>query len=361
VGTRSFISVIAVAVGAIVFALVAAKRDEAQNNEMNVQFHGFQDTRGVTVLTPTVDLSQDFTDRTSLRLNYGLDTISAASDSCVRCHRDGIGSHRQVVGLSGTRTYGDTKLSFGGDYSKENFYRATTGFASVSRDLAKGNTTIAGGYSFSLNQPTLHPMPTVENQHQNNGYVSITQTLTKTTIAQASIELEHLSGYLDNPYLRADVDGNLVLGHVPDARTRQTYSIRLRQALPSDTYLQVDYRRYTDDWQVTSNTIYAGISHHLSAKLLLNLSYRRYGQTGAYFWAPSYTGIPQYYTADFRLEPFNSNDYIGRIEITPKGSWLWLPEGTGLTVQYERYQADNGFEAGIISTGLRIPIKVFGK
>ena len=37
------------------FSLVAA-RNWAQNNEMNVQFHGFQDVRGVTVLSPTVDL-----------------------------------------------------------------------------------------------------------------------------------------------------------------------------------------------------------------------------------------------------------------------------------------------------------------
>jgi hypothetical protein len=45
--------------------------------------------------------------------------------------------------------------------------------------------------------------------------------------------------------------------------------------------------------------------------------------------------------------------------ITPKGPWLWLPEGSGLTVQYERYQADNGFQAAIFSTGLRVPIKIF--
>ena len=41
-------------------------RNWAQNNELNIQFHGFDDARGVTVLSPTVDLSQDYTDRTSL-------------------------------------------------------------------------------------------------------------------------------------------------------------------------------------------------------------------------------------------------------------------------------------------------------
>jgi hypothetical protein len=358
VNTRSFLSLALLAAAAVVFSLVAPL-NWAQNNEMNVQFHGFQDTRGVTVLSPAVDLTQDFTERTSLRLNYGLDAISAASDSCVRCHRNGVNSHRQVFGLSATRKYGETKLTIGGAYSQENFYRATTGLTSVSRDLRNGNTTIAGGFSFSLNQPTLHPLPDSANQYQSGGFTSLTQTLSKTTIAQAGYEIGHFSGYQNNPFLRTSVNGVLELGQVPDSRTRQTLSARLRQALPADTYLEADYRYYFDDWQVKSNTVSAGVSHRFGPTLLLNFAYRRYDQTGSFFWASQYTGSPQYYTADFRLEPFNSNDYSGLIAITPKGQWWWLPEGAGLTVQYERYQADNGFQAAIISTGLRVPIKIF--
>jgi Protein of unknown function (DUF3570) len=345
---------------AITFSLVAP-RNWAQNNELNVQVHGFQDTRGVTVLSPTVDLTQDFTERTSLRINYGLDAISAASDSCARCHRDGVNSHRQVFGLSETQKYGAVKLTVGGAFSKENFYRATTGLTSVSRDLANGNTTVAGGFSFSLNQPTLHPLPESANQYQSGGFASVTQTVSKTSIVQAGYELEHLNGYQNNPYLRANVGGILVLGEVPDARTRQTVSVRLRQALPADTYLEADYRRYFDDWQVKSNTVNLGVSHHFSAALLLNFAYRRYDQTGAFFWAPQYAGTPQYYTTDFRLEPFSSNNYSGRAVITPNAHWWWLPEGSGLTIQYDRYQADNGFHAAVVSTGLRIPLKVVNR
>ena len=125
---RSFVSSSLILAAAVALSLVA-QRNWAQNNEMNIQFHAFQDTRGVTVLSPTVDLTQDFTERTSLRINYGLDAISAASDSCVRCHRDGVNSHRQAFGLSATRKYGDVKLTIGGAYGTENFYRATTGLA----------------------------------------------------------------------------------------------------------------------------------------------------------------------------------------------------------------------------------------
>jgi hypothetical protein len=348
------------ALAAVALCLVASL-NWAQQNEVNVDYHGFQDTRGVTVLSPTVDLTQDFTERTSLRLNYGLDAISAASDSCARCHRDGVNSHRQEVGLSATRKYGDSKVTIGGAFSKENFYRATTGLASVSRDFGAGNTTVAAGFSFSLNQPTLHPLPDIEHQYQSGGFATVTQTISKTSIVQLGYEVGHIAGYQDNPYLRADLNGVMVLGHVPDARTRQTLSARLRQALPANTYLEADYRHYFDDWDVTSNTFSIGVSHHVGGQVLFNLAYRRYDQTGAFFWAPVYTGAPEFYTADFRLEPFNSNNYTGRVVLTPTAKWWRLPDGTGVTVQYERYRADNGFEAAIVTTGLRVPLKVLNR
>ena len=352
---------IALLSGAVVAFASLAELNWAQNNEMNIQVHGFEDTRGVTVLSPTVDLSQDYTERTSLRINYGLDAISSASDSCVRCHRDGIRSHRQVAGLSVTERYRDTTVTYGGAFSTENFYRATTGLVSAARDFASGNTTVAGGFSFSLNQPTLHPLPDIANQYQSDGFVTLTHVVSKTTIVQAGYELDHMSGYLNNPFLRANVDGVLVLAQVPDTRTRQTLSARLRQALPADTYLEADYRHYFDDWHVKSNTLNVGVSHHFGPQLLINGAYRRYSQTGAFFWAPEYTGIPQYYTADFRLEPFSSNNYLGRVVITPRGRFLWFPEGTGLMAQYERYQADNGFHAAILSTGLLVPIRILNR
>lgn len=340
---------------ASVFSLIAV-RNWAQNNEANVQFHAFQDTRGVTVLSPTVDLAKDFTERTNLRVSFGVDAISAASDSCARCHRDGVNSRRQVGGLSVTQKFDAVKFTLGGTYSQENFYRATTLLTSVSRDLANGNTTVAGGYTFSLNQPNLHPTQQVENQYQNDGFFSITQTLTKQTIVQAGYELSRIFGYQNNPFLRTSVNGVLTLGHVPDSRTRQTISARVRQSLPAQTYLEADYRHYLDDWQIGSNALSAGVSHRFTPKVLAGFSYRWYDQKGAFFYQPEYAGAPQFFTADFRLQPFNSGLYTGKITITPRMPLQWLPADTGVTLQYERYRADNAFRAAIFTAGIRVPL-----
>ena len=226
---RGFFVLFALAVAAMVGLGLMARGSWAQSNTPEYPVAASRIPR-VTVLSPTVDLSQDYTERTSLRVTFGVDAISAASDSCARCHQQGVRSRRQDASFSLTRKLDALKWTFGGAYSQENFYLATTGLTSLSRDLATGNTTVAGGFSFSLNQPLLHPQPTRENQYASDAFVSVTQTLTKTTIAQAGYELARINGYQDNPFLRTSVNGIMVVGHVPDLRTRQTVTARLRQA-----------------------------------------------------------------------------------------------------------------------------------
>ncbi len=345
--------------GAALIGLVAVGwAQNEQQNGVDIQFHAFQDTRSVTVLSPTVDLAKEFSDRSTLRVTFGVDAISAASDSCARCHREGVTSRRQYAGLSVTQKFDGLKFTLGGTYSQENFYRSSTGLTSIARDFASGNTTVAGGFTFSVNQPTLHPVQTVENQCSSDGFASVTETISKTTIAQFGYEFAAISGFQDNPFLRANVNGIMLVGHVPDARRRQTLSARLRQALPAETFLEVDYRHYFDDWQIASNAVTAGLSHRFTPVWLAGFTYRRYDQTGAYFYEPEYVGaVPQFYTADFRLEPFTSGTYTGRIAFTPAAGLWFLPSGTGLTLQYDRYRANNGFDAAIVTAGLRVPFR----
>ncbi len=331
-------------------------RADDHPSEIGIEFHTFQDSRGVTVQSPAVDLSRDFTDRTALRVRFGVDAISAASDSCVRCHSQGVSNQRVYVGASLVRKLEDAKLSLGGEFSQENFYRSTTILTSASRTFNKANTTVAGGFSFSRNQPTLHPREVSESQTTENAFVSLTQTLTRSTVAQVGYELAHVGGYQNDPFLRAPVNGVLVLGNSPDRRTRQTFTVRLRQALPAQTYLEADYRHYFDDWSIHSSSGSVGLSRQFSPQLLLHLGYRRYDQSGAYFYAPEYFGTPEFFTADFRLQPFDSNLFTGRSVFTPRDGFWFLPKGTGVTVQYERYSSDTNFRAGIFTVRLKVPL-----
>ena len=341
---------------AAVCLIAAASYDWAQN-QLDISFHAFQDSRGVTVLSPDSNFAKDFTDRTAVKVRFGVDAISAASDSCARCHPDGANNGRVVASVDVTRKYGDSKVTLGGEFSRESFYTATTALASVSRDLNKSNTTVAGGFAYSFNQPQLHPEQTVESQHSFDAYGSVTQSWTRKTVTQFGYELNQINGYQTNPFLRTSVNGVMTVGNSPDARTRHALSARLRQALPGETFLDADFRYYHDTWAIDSNTLSVGLSHHFGGSIVGGASYRRYTQTAAYFYEPFYTGSPEYYTGDFRLFPFDSNSITGRLELTPKGGLMGMPAGTGLTLQYERYKSTTGFEAGIFTGGVKIPLK----
>ena len=345
-----------IALCALAVLLAAAGYNWAQN-QLDVSFHAFQDSRGVTVLSPDANFSKDFSDRTTLKLKFGVDAISAASDSCARCHPNGANNGRVVANVGVTRKYGDSKLTVGGEVSRENFYTATTGLVSLSRDLNKANTTVAGGFAFSLNQPQLHPSDTVEHQTAVDAYGSVTQSWTKGTVTQVGYEINQVNGYQTNPFLRTKLNGVLTVGNSPDSRTRHAVSARLRQALPAETFFDADYRWYHDTWDVNSHTFALGLSHHFGSRVVGGGAWRHYTQTGAYFYQPSYTGNPTYCTGDFRLFPFDSNSVTGKVDITPKNGIVMMPPGSTLTLQYERYHATTGFVAGIFTGGVRIPLK----
>jgi hypothetical protein len=342
--------------GLSVAAFAAATSPDWAQNFVRIQFHSFQDSRGVTVLSPLADLQKDFTDRTSLKVKFGVDGITAASDSCARCHGDRASNTRTFLNFDLLKKYGSFKVEYGGEVSREKFYAADTGMITVSRDFNQANTTVAGGYSFSLNRPKLHPTDSVEHQVSQDAFVSITQTVTRGTVVQLGYDLNQINGYQNSPFLRTAVNGVMQLGNTPDSRTRHALTARVRQALPADTYLEADYRRYFDNWQLHSNALSVGLSHYFTPKLLGGFTYRWYDQTAAYFYQPSYTGTPEFYTGDFRLAPFNSGLYTGKLVITPDRFWFGLKKGTSFEGQYERYRASNGFVAATLSLGLRIPL-----
>jgi hypothetical protein len=216
---------------------------------------------------------------------------------------------------------------------------------------------VAGGFSYSVNQPQLHPSEQTQLQRSADAFASVTQSWTRTTVTQVGYELNQINGYQSNPFLRTALNGVMTVGQAPDARTRQAFSARLKQALPGQTFLEADYRRYLDSWSVDSNALSLGLSHHFGNHVVGGASYRWYDQTAAFFYAPSYAGSPRYFTGDFRLYPFNSDLYTGHIDITPKAGIFRMPPGTTLKLQYERYLSTTGFQAGIFSAGFQIPLK----
>ena len=63
----------------------AAAYNWAQN-QLDFSFHAFQDSRGVTVLSPDANFAKDFTDRTAVKIRFGVDAAHQRADAA-RHHR----------------------------------------------------------------------------------------------------------------------------------------------------------------------------------------------------------------------------------------------------------------------------------
>ena len=260
--------------------------------------------------------------------------------SCIRCHPQGASNSRTFVNgslLRGTETHRCRRRRV---LEGELLHRDDGN--GVGHEIAdRANTTIAGGYSFLVEPAGAAP-------HQR-----------RRATGRGSLRLGHAdAGPAHHRAVRLRTwRGERLSGEpVPSCRRRWRAHGRrhARPARPSDPdgasppsatgqyVFEADYRRYSDDWDVRGNTFSVGLSHYVTPQVLVNGTYRRYGQSGAYFYAPSYTGTPgKYFTADFRLFPFDSNLYTGGIVLTPAEGLLGMPRGTGLTLQYDFYRRDD--------------------
>ena len=287
------------------------------------------------------------TDRTSIRATFGVDAISAASDSCVRCHRDGAPNHRTGVGASVTRKFDAYRWSIGGALSGEKFYRASTFTTALTRVLAEANTTVAAGL-YLLAQPThaasdagrresiparrlrFRHADAVKDDHRPGRLRSRTPLrLPRQPVSPHRRERRHDAWSGSRHPCSADRvaarSAGAAGGHLPRGRLPP-----LRRRLGSRL-----------------DAFGAGLSHRFARALLADFSYRRYDQAGASFYARHTRAHRSTFTGDFRLAPFASDLYSGRVVINPGQSLFHLPAGYGITLQYDRYQSDNGFESAM--------------
>jgi hypothetical protein len=150
------------------------------------------------VLTPDIDLNRDLTDRSSLRVKFGVDAITSASDSCVRCHPGG--EHDRRITGSGVlpQRVGAARFSIGGEVGDEHWYGSTALIASASRDFNGANhhhrrrILVRGQPSGSPSERRSDRAHTAKD-----GYLSLTQTLSPTTALQVGIRDRRIDGFRD--------------------------------------------------------------------------------------------------------------------------------------------------------------------
>lgn len=194
------------------------------------------------------------------------------------------------------------------------------------------------------------------------------QILHKNIQSSLALDLIQQDGVLSTPFQRvyfADVADSFVdnfqladdVERLPDSRFKIAIGGRLNWYLNERLTLRTFYRYYTDNWGVNSHTASVEIPIKISKKFTLYPSYRYYTQTAADYFAPANENLStsEFYTSDYDLSKFNSNQFGFGVSYTDVLTKLhFLKFGLkSVDLKFYQHDRDTSFSSSIITTGVK--------
>jgi hypothetical protein len=332
----------------------AARADTKFESKIQV----YTDSDHTTVVSPVVGAEADLETGTTITLGYLADAVSSASiDVVSQASGRTIHDTRHQVSAGAAQTLGAFTLRGGYTYSRENDYESHTLGGGIARDFDQKNTTLALGYTLSLNTVRRVGDDLFERSLTTNGIsASWTQVISPTLITQLTYELGYLDGFQASPYRFVPV--RMAVGAAPDYAVAETDpEIRWRHAIVlaanravGKGSVQGDYRLYRDTWGITSHTFGARYFIKLSEDLELRLRERFYVQNGADFYRASYASPEMYMTIDRELSPLWSETFGGKLVYTFRAGFEGELKVDGFYYKYSDFPALHsriGTNAGI--------------
>jgi len=255
---------------------------------------------GITVDGPSVLIRKKVGDNLSFTLNYYEDMISSAS---IDVKLSASPYHEKRTQWSGGVDYlhGKSTYSAGVITSKEPDYKANTAYFSVSQDMFGDLTTLTLGYRRGWDQifrdikspdGQIVNDPTFHERADHRGYsLSLSQILTRNTIASFNYELLTDQGYLANPYRKirylspGQGNGYTLADQIyPNTRTSNSASVTLKHYLAWRAALTGEYRFFRDTWGIVGHTLEADYTQPWHS-WTFDASLRYYRQNAADFYS----------------------------------------------------------------------------
>jgi hypothetical protein len=149
--------------------------------------------------------------------------------------------------------------------------------------------------------------------------VGLSQLLSPSTLVAVAYGFTLQRGELSNTWNSVPAtNGERVSEILPRLRDRHAASLSLLQWLPWDAALELRYRFYRDDWEVTAHSFDARLRQRLFGRLVLGASYRHHTQTGVFCFTTRTPLASSYRTADSDLGPLDADSLGGSAELTLK-------------------------------------------
>lgn len=247
-----------------------------------------------------------------------------------------------------------------GSRSEEPDYLSYAYNAGIDWDFNQKFNTLSFNFGqiYDRVEPTTRPLK--EDKTDHHFQVGFSQIVSKKSLMQLSANYTHSSGYLSNPYKKVFIQGlsaesglqnagftNVFYENRPDKREQWSVSLGYIQYFSAlDSALHLDYRYFTDSWDISSHTFEVAYHQPLAKGWVLIPRLRYYSQTEASFYQNFYAA-PQsdnYYSSDYRLAGFGTLG--GGLKLTRE--WQHVNKLT------ESIKLEIGFEYTAHAAGLKL-------
>lgn len=283
-----------------------------------------------------------------LTVNYLTEEMSGASPmgttigrgNKARLNMSGASIDESRRDVSGSlRYFGKKDAVYTGSlgFSKENDYQAISLGVEGERYRNNRLQTVSWGVGLSFDnlEPTQdedYVRPISEDKMSFTGVVGFTQVINPKMQFQTGVSINHLSGYLSDPYKTLD--------QRPDSKTQFSWTNRLRHYFERwESSLHLDYRLYMDDWSMMSHTVDLALFYPIAEGVQIVPSIRYYTQSQADFYVVFDDGaIVGDKSSDFRLSPYGAFT-TGLKLVTRSGDWK-------TTISAEFYQSSEDYALG---------------
>jgi hypothetical protein len=380
--------------------LAGAGAAAAEGSRLEIKHEYFWDKNKVWNHTPAFSLTQALSRVWTLGWEQELDFVTGASRR-IGLEKIGQTGDREIDAVSAASkvemrhsenpslTYSDqgTVATVSLYSSRENDYTSLSPAGSLSFDFNERNTTLGASYSefFDTFRPTGAFAGLGGKKRIRSVGATLAQSLTPLTLIGLTATWNRSWGYLGHPYNPPmDAQGTMMTEAVPDHKQAGALAAQIVQGFRvSDRLgsLNLDYRRYQDDWGVKSGTLDAKVSQYVSESAYIRLRLRYYNQTGALFAKDVYRGDETYRTGDIRWFPFTSWTAGAKVSAAFPDEWgqsAFLPDrwnlkfdytfrdtrgdktaqaaGEPRSLRYQLYGPDENYTQGVIMAGLEFDL-----
>lgn len=232
-------------------------------------------------------------------------------------------------------------------YSTELSYRSVHGGLNAQRFFAEDNFVLSAGFFHYADEAKPWDVAAAafsgfKPKTTNSLNASATQLLSEREILLGGFSYTRQGGYLEGT--RNTVSTGTVTERadevLPQQRDKFTANARYVRSLSEDLAFHLDYRYYTDSWEIRAHTLEPSLAASFADdKGVLRVHYRRYSQTAArYYSSGSYAGLQPVMTSDSDLAKFGADEGGVQVSYSPEAAdgaraeWTW----GGSAVYYKR-------------------------